>query len=149
MSDELHKKLSGETQIVEVHLRETITVERTAQVIVSKDASDEEILDAARTVAYVPPIVEPNSPWDITGSDGLDVEWDDQEDEEDEEDEEERDASEECYYHDAKLCRGETWECETCGETFCDFHFHDTDKGHNVECVACERSRKDAEREDE
>ena len=52
-------------------------------------------------------------------------------------------ASDECYYHDPKVCRGEIWICKTCGETYCSAHNHVTDKGTNVECVACERTRKD------
>lgn len=48
-----------------------------------------------------------------------------------------------CYYDNEK-CEGETWECGTCGETFCTTHSHATEKGHNVECVACERERLDA-----
>lgn len=48
-----------------------------------------------------------------------------------------------CYYAN-ELCEGDTWECETCNETYCAFHSHVTEKGHNKECVACERERKDA-----
>ena len=46
-----------------------------------------------------------------------------------------------CYY-DNELCEGELWECLTCSESYCQTHWHDTDKGHNVECVACERQRQ-------
>lgn len=48
----------------------------------------------------------------------------------------------ECYYK-TPQCEGPLWTCETCGETFCEVHFHETDKGRNTECVACERQRKD------
>jgi hypothetical protein len=41
-------------------------------------------------------------------------------------------------------CEGELWECETCNEEFCQFHGHVTDKGTNVECVSCERERKES-----
>ena len=47
-----------------------------------------------------------------------------------------------CYY-DNDVCEGELWECETCHESYCAFHSHQTDKGFNVECVACERARID------
>lgn len=47
---------------------------------------------------------------------------------------------EKCYY-DNELCEGELWECETCGELYCQFHSHDTAMGCDVECVACERER--------
>lgn len=46
-----------------------------------------------------------------------------------------------CYY-DNELCEGELWECESCNEEYCQTHFHVTDKGYNVECVACERERE-------
>jgi hypothetical protein len=49
-----------------------------------------------------------------------------------------------CYYSN-ETCEGETWECGTCGEHYCQAHSHVTSKGHNRECVACERERKDAE----
>ena len=45
-----------------------------------------------------------------------------------------------CYY-DNELCEGELWQCQTCEEHYCQTHFHQTDKGENVECVACERER--------
>lgn len=46
-----------------------------------------------------------------------------------------------CYY-DNELCCGDLWECRTCGEEFCQTHWHQTDLGHEVECVACERLRE-------
>lgn len=49
-----------------------------------------------------------------------------------------------CYFGTPE-CEGELWECETCGEWFCELHFHETSKGRNVECVGCERERKEAE----
>lgn len=45
-----------------------------------------------------------------------------------------------CYYDNEK-CEGELWECQTCGEQFCQAHNHVTSKGVNVECVGCERTR--------
>lgn len=48
-----------------------------------------------------------------------------------------------CYY-DNDLCEGELWECETCKELYCETHFHETDLGCCVECVACEYQRKQA-----
>lgn len=48
-----------------------------------------------------------------------------------------------CYYADPDICRGELWECQTCHEEFCERHNHVTDLGVNVECVACERARKE------
>lgn len=51
-----------------------------------------------------------------------------------------------CYYADPAHCSGDLWQCVGCGESFCsEGHFHQTAKGYNVECVACERERKDAE----
>jgi len=69
------------------------------------------------------------------------------EDETDEadEDEAERFLAAGCYYSDPKTCRGELWQCETCREKYCAVHNHSTSKGDNVECVACERTRKEAE----
>lgn len=52
-------------------------------------------------------------------------------------------ASEYCYYADPFVCDGESWECLTCHEHYCQAHYHQTDKGVNVECVACERNRMD------
>lgn len=46
-----------------------------------------------------------------------------------------------CYFN-TQSCCGELWQCRTCGEWFCQYHWHETDKGRNVECVACERERK-------
>jgi len=45
-----------------------------------------------------------------------------------------------CYYNN-ELCRGELWKCRSCGEMFCQTHWHITSKGRNVECVACEGKR--------
>ena len=42
-------------------------------------------------------------------------------------------------------CTGETWECLGCGKPYCQKHSHVSSKGHNKECAACERNRKDAE----
>lgn len=47
---------------------------------------------------------------------------------------------ERCYYNN-EVCRGELWTCVTCGEQYCQTHFHATDKGDNIECVACENKR--------
>ena len=49
-----------------------------------------------------------------------------------------------CYYNN-EFCQGDTWECLTCGENFCEGHCHSTDKGDNIECVACERTRLEDE----
>lgn len=62
------------------------------------------------------------------------------EDEEEEEDEEDG-AWEECYYADPNTCRGEVWQCKTCKEWYCNEHWHETELGRNVECVACEGIR--------
>jgi hypothetical protein len=48
-----------------------------------------------------------------------------------------------CYYGD-ESCEGDLWQCRTCKEWFCQGHFHSTSQGDNVECVACERERKEA-----
>lgn len=48
-----------------------------------------------------------------------------------------------------EICEGELWECQTCGEQYCQTHWHETELGRNVECVACERARKDAAKQDE
>jgi hypothetical protein len=53
-------------------------------------------------------------------------------------------AANECYYRTADACHGERWTCAGCNEKFCQTHFHVTDKGRNVECVACERRRAEA-----
>jgi hypothetical protein len=50
-----------------------------------------------------------------------------------------------CYFADQQVCTGELWECLTCREHYCQKHWHRTSKGENVECVACERARTDAE----
>jgi len=55
-----------------------------------------------------------------------------------------RRGSSSCYYGN-QICRGVLWECRTCGEMFCQAHHHQTSKGRNVECVACERNRKEKE----
>ncbi len=34
------------------------------------------------------------------------------------------------------------WECGTCGEMFCQTHWHETMLGKNVECSTCERKRE-------
>lgn len=47
-----------------------------------------------------------------------------------------------CYYDDNEACGGELWQCKTCGQWFCENHWHETDLGRNVECVACERARR-------
>src|SRR6185436_4196170 len=46
-----------------------------------------------------------------------------------------------CYYGDQETCDGDLWECQTCGELYCQAHWHSTAKGENVECVACEFAR--------
>ena len=50
-----------------------------------------------------------------------------------------------CYYDEPSICHGRTWKCRTCGERFCQTHWHETSKGKNVECVACEGARKERE----
>lgn len=50
-----------------------------------------------------------------------------------------------CYYRNEQFCRGELWTCITCGEDYCEQHNHTTALGNNVECVACERERLNAE----
>jgi len=47
-----------------------------------------------------------------------------------------------CYY-DNEMCdySDGLWQCQTCHEWFCHAHWHSTDLGYNVECVACERER--------
>ncbi len=49
-----------------------------------------------------------------------------------------------CYYGEAS-CHGDLWQCLTCKAMYCENHNHVTRKGSNVECVACERERLDAE----
>ncbi len=63
----------------------------------------------------------------------------DLEDDMDEEDE----SGAGCYYGES-VCQGELWTCETCNGEYCQTHWHQTSKGTNVECVACERERLDA-----
>lgn len=53
-------------------------------------------------------------------------------------------GDESCYYAN-DTCEGDTWQCQTCKEHYCQTHSHVSSKGHNTECVACERERKDAE----
>jgi len=45
-----------------------------------------------------------------------------------------------CYYDDI-LCVSSLWQCQTCKEYYCHFHYHQTSLGYCVECVACERER--------
>jgi len=52
---------------------------------------------------------------------------------------------EEVCYFDTPECGGELWECQTCGEWFCQTHWHQTSKGYNVECAGCEYGREQAE----
>ena len=54
------------------------------------------------------------------------------------------DAASICYYGDPAVCAGDVWVCLTCHTEYCEAHQHWTDKGDNVECVACERERKEA-----
>jgi len=49
-----------------------------------------------------------------------------------------------CYYGEVS-CGGKLWQCLTCKSQYCENHNHVTRKGSNVECVACERERQDAE----
>lgn len=35
----------------------------------------------------------------------------------------------------------ELWECETCGELYCQVHWHSTELGQNIECSGCEMAR--------
>lgn len=51
-----------------------------------------------------------------------------------------------CYF-DNELCKGQLWQCQTCGEWYCETHWHKTEKGVNVECVACEYNSADYERQ--
>ncbi len=51
-----------------------------------------------------------------------------------------------CYF-DSDECAGDLWQCQTCGEWFCQTHFHVTAKGRNVECVAFEANEKDFRRD--
>ena len=47
----------------------------------------------------------------------------------------------ECHFVN-ELCIGRLWKCETCGELFCETHWHQTSKGKNVECSGCEGKRE-------
>jgi hypothetical protein len=76
-------------------------------------------------------------------------EWVTPESEYDDYDEEDDLAHESCYYNDGDTCRGYTWDCQTCGETYCEAHNHTTSLGTDVECVACERERKENDEEDD
>jgi len=49
-----------------------------------------------------------------------------------------------CYY-DTHECKGKLWTCATCDEIFCQYHWHETALGKNVECVGCEYFRLDEE----
>lgn len=42
----------------------------------------------------------------------------------------------------SEACKGELWQCKTCGGWYCEIHGNETALGRNVECAACERSRK-------
>ena len=44
-------------------------------------------------------------------------------------------------------CSGELWQCQTCDEWYCQYHFHVTAKGKNVECAACEYNAADYARD--
>lgn len=46
-----------------------------------------------------------------------------------------------CYYGDPTYCEGKLWCCRTCRQTYCEGHYHENEKGKNVECVACEHTR--------
>ena len=45
-----------------------------------------------------------------------------------------------CYYQGPE-CYGKLWECQACGDMFCEYHWHNTDLGFCVECAACEELR--------
>ena len=49
-----------------------------------------------------------------------------------------------CYFDDHGNCdySDDLWQCQTCKEWFCHYHWHETDRGRNVECVACEYNRQ-------
>ena len=72
-----------------------------------------------------------------------------QNDDDNEEEEENAIAAEKCYYADPNFCSGALWTCETCKEDYCEGHNHSTSKGENVECVACEHTRLQEEKENE
>ena len=48
------------------------------------------------------------------------------------------DPKQHCYYREPSVCTSAVWKCQTCGEWFCSYHWHETAKGRNVECAACE-----------
>ena len=52
-----------------------------------------------------------------------------------------------CYYgcQEPEDRPDELWQCGTCHEWYCYDHWHETDLGYCIECVACERIRKEAE----
>ena len=50
-----------------------------------------------------------------------------------------------CYYG-TDECGDDLWQCQTCKEWFCkELHWHETQLGYCVECVACEEDRIDQE----
>lgn len=52
--------------------------------------------------------------------------------------------SKRCYFDDHGYCdytKG-LWQCQTCQDWFCHYHWHETSKGKNVECAACEYMRE-------
>lgn len=51
-----------------------------------------------------------------------------------------------CYFGEDD-CQGQLWTCQTCGDRFCETHFHVTAKGRNVECCACEYNAADYARD--
>lgn len=53
-----------------------------------------------------------------------------------------------CYFG-TPDCEGPLWTCQTCGEKFCQYHFHETTAGYNVECAGCEYNRKEQEEFDD
>lgn len=49
-----------------------------------------------------------------------------------------------CYFDTAE-CNddfGDNWECLTCHDWFCMYHWHTTSQGENVECASCEFCRE-------
>ena len=53
------------------------------------------------------------------------------------------DPNQHCYYHEPSVCTNNLWQCQTCNEWFCSYHWHETAKGRNVECAACEYNRQE------
>lgn len=51
-----------------------------------------------------------------------------------------------CYYR-SEECSKVFWTCKSCGEDFCETHFHYTSLGKNVECRVCEIKRLELEEE--